>query len=94
MRIPGLVLVVLSTTAVVVRAQITDSEPGAVAGIPANYTEARTGSYTLPDPLIMQDGRPVSSAAMWRGERRGEILRLFESQVYGRRANDSIDWSV
>ncbi len=55
-----------------------------------NYDESKVQSYTLPDPLIMQDGRPVSSAAMWRNERRGEILQLFESQVYGRRPNDSI----
>ena len=50
-----------------------------------NYDESKVKPYTLPDPLIMQDGRPVTSAAMWRGERRDEILHLFESQVYGRR---------
>ena len=54
-----------------------------------NYDEAKVNSYTLPDPLVMQDGRPVTSAAMWRGQRRGEILQLFETQVYGRRPSEA-----
>ncbi|MFN7936255.1 MAG: acetylxylan esterase [Bryobacteraceae bacterium] len=52
----------------------------------ANYDEAKVGSYTLPDPLKMQNGTPVTSPAMWQKQRRPEILRLFESQVYGRSA--------
>lgn len=52
----------------------------------ANYDESKVGSYTLPDPLTMQDGRPVKSAAMWTRERRPELLRLFEEQVFGRNA--------
>ena len=50
-----------------------------------NYDEARAPAYTLPDPLKMQDGRPVIAAAAWRDERRGELLRLFETHVYGQR---------
>jgi len=38
----------------------------------------------LPDPLIMQDGRRVDSAAMWTKERRPELLELFRTNVYGR----------
>lgn len=37
----------------------------------------------LPDPLVMQDGRRVESAAQWRAERRPEIQRLVETYVYG-----------
>jgi hypothetical protein len=51
----------------------------------ANYDEAKVPAYTLPDPLVMQDGRPVTSAVMWRHERRPELLQLFETQMYGRR---------
>ena len=41
-----------------------------------NYDESKVKSRTrCPIRLIMQDGRPVTSAVMWRGERRGEILR-------------------
>ncbi len=50
-----------------------------------NYDEAKVPPYTLPDPLVMQDGRPVKTAAMWRNQRRGELLKLFEQHVYGRR---------
>jgi len=38
----------------------------------------------LPDPLVMQDGRRVESAAMWKAERRPELLELFRTYVYGR----------
>lgn len=49
-----------------------------------NYDEALVGEYALPDPLIMQDGTPVSDAETWRARRRPEILALFENHVYGR----------
>ncbi|MGD9723792.1 MAG: acetylxylan esterase [Pirellulales bacterium] len=51
----------------------------------ANYDESKLPPYTLPDPLTMNDGRQVASAAMWRQQRRPELLELFETNVYGRR---------
>lgn len=45
--------------------------------------EADVPAYTLPDALRMEDGRPVTDAAMWRTERRPETLRLFQDHVYG-----------
>ncbi len=61
---------------------------------PANYDEAKVGDYTLPDPLITNDGRHVDNPRQWR-QRREEILRLFENQVYGRtpRPVSSIDFA-
>jgi hypothetical protein len=50
----------------------------------ANYDEAKVPAYVLPDPLIFIDGTTVQSAAEWREKRRPEILRLFESEVYGK----------
>lgn len=50
----------------------------------ANYDESMVPAYALPDPLRMEDGRRVTSAEMWRKERRPELLRLFEREVYGR----------
>jgi len=41
-------------------------------------------TYPLPDPLKMQDGTPVKSAKAWRKYRRPELLRLFESEIYGK----------
>ena len=40
--------------------------------------------YTLPDPLILNDGQRVTDAATWREKRRPEVLRLFEQYVYGK----------
>src|SRR5262245_57508760 len=50
----------------------------------ANYDEAKAGSFSLPDPLVLNNGQPVKDAATWRDKRRPEILQLFESQMYGK----------
>ena len=49
-----------------------------------NYDEAKVPAYTLPDPLTMRDGTPVSSAEQWYGQRRPELLSLFECEMFGR----------
>ncbi|HSA02350.1 MAG TPA: hypothetical protein P5055_16595 [Candidatus Paceibacterota bacterium] len=49
-----------------------------------NYDESKVGSYTLPDPLRMSDGRIVTNASMWFRLRRPEILQQFQREVYGR----------
>ena len=50
-----------------------------------NYDESKAGegTYTLEDPLTFIAGRKVKNASDW-AERRKEILKLFESEVYGR----------
>lgn len=55
-----------------------------VAGIPVNYDEAKVGTYTLPDPLLLADGRRVRDARTWTTKRRPEIVKLFEENEYGR----------
>ena len=49
-----------------------------------NYDESKVPPYTLPDPLVLQNGTPVTSAAQWREQRRPELLRIFAAEVYGR----------
>jgi len=49
-----------------------------------NTNEALVGAYTLPDPLVLQNGKPVTSAKTWTKQRRPEILKLYEEQIYGR----------
>ena len=63
----------------------------AVLGPPAsaqkfepNYDEAKAPQYTLPDPLVTAGGARVAGAEAWFQQRRPEILRLFETHVYGR----------
>lgn len=47
-----------------------------------NYDEAKVPAYELPEILRLADGGAVDKAAQWE-ERRTEILKLFEDQVYG-----------
>lgn len=99
-----LCLLLLSTPALVLQAQVPPSTPPAskpsatdhkaprfkphpppavVAGIPVNYNQAKVGTYTLPDPLLLNDGKLVRTAKTWWTERRPQIVKLFETQQYG-----------
>jgi hypothetical protein len=49
-----------------------------------NYDEAKVPAYTLPDPLVLSNGERVRDAQTWLTRRRPEILKLFETHVYGR----------
>ena len=57
---------------------------GAATTFVANYDEAKVPKYELPDPLVLTDGRKVTDAAIWRQERRPQILALFEEHMYGK----------
>ena len=59
---------------------------GALAQRPhtTNYDEAKVGNHPLPDPLTCADGSKVTDAKTWQTKRRAEVLRLFETHVYGR----------
>ena len=59
-------------------------DPKPVAGIPVNYDESKVGTYTLTDPLILNNGKPVRDAKTWTEKRRPEIVEMFETQQYGR----------
>jgi len=54
-----------------------------VAGIPVNYHEDNVGTYTLADPLKLENGKPVRDAKTWVSKRRPEVLKIFETQQYG-----------
>jgi hypothetical protein len=56
----------------------------APTGHVSNYDEAKVGTYMLPDPLVLQNGQPVRDADAWFKLRRPEILKLYETEVYGR----------
>ena len=51
----------------------------------ANYDESKANPATnIPDPLIMNDGRKVTTVKMWWSDRRPEIVEMFDREIYGR----------
>jgi len=71
-------------TEVCATSQTQNTPPKEVAGIPVNYDEALVGSYTLPDPLVLANSKPVRDAKTWLQKRRPEIVSLFEENQFGR----------
>ena len=60
------------------------ASPEEVAGIPVNYDEAKVGNYSLPDPLKLNNGKPVRDSRTWFSRRRPEfeeIEALIASQL-------------
>ena len=64
--------------------QVADAPDGMVAQIPVNYTEAKVGNFTLPDVLKMFDGKAVTDARMWTEQRRPELLKYYQTEIYGK----------
>ena len=65
--------------------KITSFPPSPAPYLAATYDQATADPYpNLPDPLLMNDGTKVTTAAQWR-KRRAEIVELFDREVYGRR---------
>ena len=50
----------------------------------SNYDETKVRPYTLPDPLVLEGGKAVRDAETWRRQRRPEIMRLYETEIFGR----------
>ena len=79
-----LVLPLLSSKAQTPAPPTPSPAPTVIADIPVNYDEAKVGTYTLPDPLKLNNGKPVRDAKTWESKRRPEIVEMFETQQYGR----------
>ena len=91
MKLQLSILLIAALSAVVATAQQAPRKSQApaaprdeVAGIHVNYDEALVGTYTLPDPLKLENGKPVRDAKTWNEKRRPELIRLFEENEYGR----------
>ncbi|MGH9600377.1 MAG: alpha/beta hydrolase family protein, partial [Terracidiphilus sp.] len=64
------------------RAPSSHSNPG--SPVAANYDEVRANVYkNVPDPLALNDGKPVTSARMWWTRRRPQIVADFNRDVLG-----------
>jgi hypothetical protein len=62
----------------------------------SNYDESKVKPYTLPDPLVFGDGTPVKDAAAWTTRRRPEVIKLYETEIFGRIPGDApkVAWRV
>jgi hypothetical protein len=63
----------------------------------ANYDETMANPWPdYPDPLTLKNGQKVTTAEMWRKQRRPEIVADFDSEVYGRVPRDTpeVTWTV
>lgn len=62
----------------------------------ANRDESKATPYPkLPDPLVFDDGKPVTTADDWK-KRRAELLEHFDREIYGRVPKDvpKVTWAV
>jgi len=63
----------------------------------ANYDESKANPFPdIPDPLVTNDGKKVTTAAMWWDKRRPEIVEMFDKYVYGRVPKNvpKVTWTV
>ena len=62
-----------------------------------SYDESKVPVYSLPDPLVFLDGSRVLTKNDWIKKRRAEILKLFETYVYGKvpfKTLKNISWEI
>ncbi|WP_276366633.1 acetylxylan esterase [Chryseolinea sp. H1M3-3] len=62
-----------------------------------NYDESKANPFPdLPDPLILKNGKKVTSAKMWWNQRRPEIVEDFDREIYGRQPANTpkVNWEV
>lgn len=62
----------------------------------SNYSEDKVPKYTLPDPLVLANGERVTTAEVWSKKRRPEILRWYQTEIYGRIPENApkVTWEV
>ncbi len=64
---------------------------------PANYDDAKAGPFSkVPDPLVLDNGKPVTTAKMWWTRRRPQIEAAFSEDVLGKVPRDvpAVHWRV
>src|SRR5688572_674278 len=60
------------------------------------YDETKVPEYVLPDVLKTTTGKVIRNKKEWERSRRGEVLSLFENNIYGLmpKSYDSIQYSI
>ncbi len=56
-----------------------------------NEEESKVPAYVLPEALVSAAGEKIDTPAKWKQQRRGEILRMFEGEVYGRTPSSRLE---
>jgi hypothetical protein len=62
-----------------------------------NYDESKANPFpNLPDPLVLNDGKKVTTAKIWWKERRPQIVEYFDREIYGREPKNTpqVNWEV
>jgi hypothetical protein len=62
----------------------------------ANFDESKVPPHSLPDPLVLKNGKKVTTPEMWWQLRRPEIVEDFDREIYGRVPADipKVNWAV
>ncbi|HKK45740.1 MAG TPA: hypothetical protein VJ964_09475 [Balneolaceae bacterium] len=62
-----------------------------------NYDEAKASPYTkLPDPLVLDNGKKVTTPEIWWKQKRPEIKRAFNREIFGEVPENipSVNWKI
>lgn len=63
----------------------------------ANFDESKVAPHlNLPNPLALDNGKPVNTAGAWWKQRRPEIAELFDREIYGRVPKNppKVNWEI
>ena len=72
-----------------------DSDPASARA--ANYDESKANPYPkLPDPLVLRNGKRVTTVEIWWAQRRPQIVEDFDREIYGRvpKQTPNVNWEV
>jgi hypothetical protein len=64
---------------------------------PVNWDESKANPWPkLPDPLVLNDGKRVTSAAVWWSTRRPQLVEIFNREIVGRvpAHTPAVNWEV
>ena len=61
-----------------------------------NFDESKVPAYTLPDPLLCENGQKVTTVEEWEQHRRPELLNLVTTYMYGKAPvlKHPLEWHV
>ena len=63
----------------------------------ANFDESKVSpNLNLPDPLVLKNGKKVTTEEVWWKQRRPEIVEDFDREIYGRvpKHTPKVNWEV